>query len=173
MHFVGALCRRAPLPLPRTLTNHCPEPIFTHSHQFYITIVLLMSTNDQTTCPSASSNFTQIFNAAIDEYKILTGKDLSTHPFATAFDTCTTPDSILDEFRGQVQALNTFRKGNDRLMKWLKPTVRILFLLLAMPGEGIGLVSPSFLPCILPQFLSLSCLLPLNRFSLVLVFFSG
>ena len=70
-------------------------------------------------------------------------------------------------------ALNTFRKGNDRLMKWLKPTVRILFLLLAIPGEGIGLVRPSFLPCILPQFLSLSCLLPLRRFSLVLVSFPG
>jgi hypothetical protein len=100
-----------------------------------------MSTSDQTTHPSASSNFTQIFDTAIDEYKKLTKQDLRTHPFAAALNFCTTPDSILDIFRTQAQAFDSFRKGDDKLMRWLNPTVEVLFTLSATLGEGIGLVS--------------------------------
>jgi hypothetical protein len=50
--------------------------------------------SNQTTRPV--SNFTSIFDAALEEYKRLTGKHLHTHPFATAFDVCSTPETILD-----------------------------------------------------------------------------
>jgi hypothetical protein len=117
-----------------------------------------MSTSKQTTIPSdssSSSNFTRIFDTAVDEYKKLTKEDLRTHPFATAFHVCNTPDTILDVFRGQAQAFQRFRKGDEKLMKWLEPTVHVLFTLSATLGEGIGLVSPSFLPL----FRSNTCLL--------------
>lgn len=117
-----------------------------------------MSTTKQTTSPSNSSNFTQIFDTAIDEYKKLTKEDLRTHPFATAFDVCNTPDTILDVFRGQAQAFHGFREGDEKLMKWLDPTVHLLFTLSATLGEGIGLVSPSFLPFI-SKVRSNTCLL--------------
>lgn len=134
-----------------------------------------MSTSKQTTIPSdssSSSNFTRIFDTAVDEYKKLTKEDLRTHPFATAFHVCNTPDTILDVFRGQAQAFQRFRKGDEKLMKWLEPTVHVLFTLSATLGEGIGLVSPSFLPSISLQHLSLSHFLPQKQYSRVLAFFS-
>jgi hypothetical protein len=99
-----------------------------------------MSTNSQTIHPS-HSNFTQIFDTAIDDYRRLTKQDLRTHPFAAAFDICTTPDTVLDIFRTQAKTFDSFRKEDDKLMRWLNPTVQVLFTLSATLGEGIGLVS--------------------------------
>jgi hypothetical protein len=111
-----------------------------------------MSSDNQTTCPSALvSNFTQIFNTAIDEYKKLTKEDPRTHPFAAAFNVCNTPDTILDVFRTQAQAFDRLREGDDKLMRWLNPTVQVLFTLSATLGEGISLVRPSFLPAFYSQ----------------------
>jgi hypothetical protein len=116
------------------------------------------STRKQTTGPSDSSNFTQIFDTAVDEYKKLTKEDLRTHPFATAFGVCNTPDTILDVFRGQAQAFHGFREGDEKLMKWLDPTVHLLFTLSATLGEGIDLVSLSF-PLFISEVRSNTCLL--------------
>ena len=110
-----------------------------------------MSTSNQTTRPSPTSNFDLIFDTAVDEYKRLTGLDLRTHPLAAAFDVCNSPDIIVTIFRKQAQAFGRFRKGDGKLLTWLDPTVQVLFALSATLGEGIGLVSPSPLPCIIPQ----------------------
>jgi hypothetical protein len=99
-----------------------------------------MSTSGQTTDPS-TSNFTAIFEAASNEYRALTREDLETHPFAAVFENSNSPDSILDMFRRQAQAVDRSRKGHDKLMAWLNPIVHILFTLSATLGEGIGLVS--------------------------------
>ena len=147
-----------------------------HDRQAHIAIVPPMSTNNQTSrgsSSSASSNFTPIFNAAVDEYKKLTKQDLHTHPFAAAFNACNTPDTILDVFRGQAQAFDRFREGDDKLMRCLNPTVQVLFTLSATLGEGIGLVRTSFLPCIFPQLLYISHFHLLKRFSPVSVFCLG
>jgi hypothetical protein len=110
--------------------------------------------SNQTTRPV--SNFTSIFDAALEEYKRLTGKNLHTHPFATAFDVCSTPETILDVFRRQARAFDAFHQGDDKLMIWLNPTVHVLFTLSATLGEGIGLVSLSFLYCVCSNALSLA-----------------
>ena len=99
-----------------------------------------MSTSNQTTDRS-SANFTAIFEAAANKYKILTKQDLGTHPFAAAFANSSSPDSILDVFRTQAQAFDKFRKGDDKLMAWLTPIVHI-FLTFSGTLDGIGLVSP-------------------------------
>jgi hypothetical protein len=106
-----------------------------------------MSTTGSNQTPRPVSNFTSIFDAALEEYKRLTGKNLHTHPFAAAFDVCNTPESILNVFQRQAQAFDVFHKGDDKLMIWLNPTVHVLFTLSATLGEGIGLVSLSFLYC--------------------------
>ncbi len=98
-----------------------------------------MSTSNQT-ADSPTSNFIPIFNAALDEYKRRTGQDLHTHPFAAAFDACNSPDTILNIFQKQAQAFDRFRKGDEKLMRWLTPTVNVLFTLSGTLGEGIGLV---------------------------------
>ena len=95
--------------------------------------------------PSANpsiSNFTAIFDTALNEYKTLTKQGLETHPFAAALQGYNSPDSILNVFRDQVQAFDKFRKKDDKLMEWLTPIVNILFTFSESLGEGIGLVNP-------------------------------
>jgi hypothetical protein len=92
--------------------------------------------------PSQSSlaNFTSIFGAVSSEYKKLTSQDLDTHPFAAVLSNCDTPDAVLDVFRKQAEAFDEFRKRDESLMRWLGPTVHVLFTFSATLGEGIGLV---------------------------------
>ncbi|SRR5216683_2255577 len=104
-----------------------------------------MSIENQTTTHPPPSNFTLIFNIAVDEYKKVTKEDLHTHPFSKTIDACNTPNTILNVFRGLAQALSRARKGDDKLTRWLDPTVQVLFTLSSTLKEGIGLVSPSFL----------------------------
>jgi hypothetical protein len=108
-----------------------------------------MSTSNhwQTTHLSPSSNFTQIFKNAVDEYKRLTKQDLHTHPFSAALNACDTPDAILDVFRGQAQDYNRFREADDKLMRWLRPTIEVLFTVSATVALGVSLVS-SFFPAL-------------------------
>jgi len=102
-----------------------------------------MSADNQT--PSSSTdNFTQIINAALNEYHKVTGKRLDTHPFATQLNTCHTPEAVLTVFQTQAEAFRKSRQGDEKLMRWLDPTVHILFTFSATLGEGIGLVSLSF-----------------------------
>jgi hypothetical protein len=101
-----------------------------------------MSTSNQSASPSTSThNFTAIFNAASTEYTRVTGKRLDTHPFATQLDACDTPKAVSDLLRTQAQAFSKFRKGDEKLMAVLDPTIHILFTFSATLGEGIGLVS--------------------------------
>ena len=99
-----------------------------------------MSATTQTAGPS-TNNFTAIFNAASIEYQRLTGKSLDTHPFAAQLDTCQNPEAVSKVLRTQAQAFSKFRKGDEKLMAWLDPTIHILFTFSATLGEGIGLVS--------------------------------
>jgi hypothetical protein len=99
-----------------------------------------MSTSNQTT-DFSSANFTAIFDAASNEYKTLTKQDLETHPFAAAFENSYSPDSVMNIFRKQAQAFDTFRKGDDKLMAWLTPIVNILFTFSGALGEGTSSIS--------------------------------
>jgi hypothetical protein len=103
-----------------------------------------MSTSNQTTDLS-TANFTAIFDAASNEYKTLTKRDLESHPFAVAFENSNSPDSVMKIFGKQAQAFDKFRNRDDKLMAWLTPIVNILFTFSGTLGEGIGLVSISVL----------------------------
>ena len=97
-----------------------------------------MSAANQTAGPS-TNNFTAIFNVALTEYQKLTGKSLDTHPFAAQLDTCKSPEVVSNVLRTQAQAFSKFCEGDERLMAWLDPTIRIL--LMFSDTLGIGLVS--------------------------------
>ena len=99
-----------------------------------------MSTNNATPGPS-TDNFTAIFNAAENEYQTITGKSLKTHPFATQLETCQNPDAVSNLLQTQAQAFSKFRKGDEKLMAWLNPTIHILSTFSDTLGEGISLVS--------------------------------
>ena len=97
-----------------------------------------MSTTNQMTDPSTTN---AIFEAASNEYKTLTGQGLETHPFAAALEDYVSPNSVLNVFRKQARAFDTFRKGEDKLMAWLTPIVYILFSVSETLGKGTSLVS--------------------------------
>ena len=91
---------------------------------------------NQTAGPSqANTNFSKIFEAAIQEYRNLTGQDLSTHIFSAALDNFQTPDAIIDVFRKQARVFEKVSKDNEKLMTALSPIVQILFTLSATIGE--------------------------------------
>jgi hypothetical protein len=95
-----------------------------------------MSATDQTTSTSAANaNFSKVFEAAIHEYKTLTGQDLSTNPFSAALDLFKTPDAIIGVFRNQAKSFEKISKDNEKLMATLSPIVQILFTLTATIGE--------------------------------------
>ncbi|KAI0249021.1 hypothetical protein BJV78DRAFT_1230625, partial [Lactifluus subvellereus] len=100
-----------------------------------------MSSHNQPT-NLANSNFISIFDAASNEYKKLTNQDLRTHPFANQLHNCDSPDAVLVLFRRQAEVFDEFCKGDHRLMRWLDPTVHILFTFSATLGEGIAFPFP-------------------------------
>ncbi|KAI9441066.1 hypothetical protein BJY52DRAFT_1320872, partial [Lactarius psammicola] len=89
---------------------------------------------------ASSSNFETIFKNAFNAYKKRTGQDITSHPLAAWLNTCNSPDAILAVLRAQVQEFDQSRRDDERLTKWLNPTVNVLYALSATLGEGVGLV---------------------------------
>ncbi|KAI9432848.1 hypothetical protein H4582DRAFT_2061436 [Lactarius indigo] len=92
--------------------------------------------------PSSTPNFQPIFEKALEEYKKKTGKNLTAHPLAAKIQGCNSPEAILTVLQGKADELNRPRSSDDRLTKWLNPTVNILNALSATLGEGAGSVFP-------------------------------
>jgi len=90
---------------------------------------------------SAAPNFQPIFEKALEEYKKETGKDLTSHPLAVEINGCDSPQAILTLLEGKASELQKSRNRDERLIKWLNPTVKILIALSATLGEGVRSVS--------------------------------
>ncbi|KAF8269613.1 hypothetical protein EI94DRAFT_933908 [Lactarius quietus] len=90
--------------------------------------------------PSSSSNFQAIFNTAVKAYEKKTKRDLLTHPLASQLQTCDTPASILAVLQSQVDDLDQARGRDERLTKWLGPTINVLLVFSDTLGEGVSLV---------------------------------
>ncbi|KAH9031827.1 hypothetical protein EDB84DRAFT_1578712 [Lactarius hengduanensis] len=88
------------------------------------------------------SNFDTIFAAALEAYKRQTKKDITSHPLATRLQSCGSPSAILSILRAQVQVFDQSQVADDKLTKWLDPTVNVLYAFSAILGEGVGLTFP-------------------------------
>ncbi|KAI9428657.1 hypothetical protein H4582DRAFT_1120108 [Lactarius indigo] len=99
---------------------------------------------------TSSSNFDAIFKTAFKAYKKQTGYDITSHPLAAWLKTCDTPDAILAVLKAQVEEFEQSRRDDERLTKWLNPTVNVLYACSATLGEGAGLVSIG--ECLVPRF---------------------
>ena len=123
------------------------QPTFTNDLQTRTTITLLrsptMSASNQTPGPS-TVNYNAIFEAAITEYKTITGHDLRKHAFSAALETLNSPDAILKVFQTQTQDFDKVRKKNKRMIELLTPIVEIVFIFSSALGEGVGVVSIHF-----------------------------
>ena len=60
------------------------------------------------------------------------------HPLMAQLQNCKSPDDILAILRTQVQQSTS---GDDKLTKWLTPTVNVLYAFSGVIGAGVGLVS--------------------------------
>jgi hypothetical protein len=96
---------------------------------------------------TSNSNFESIFNAALTSYKRKTKNDLTSHPLLPSLQSCDTPEAILAVLREQIPAFNESQNGEDRLTKWVDPTVNVLFAFSATVGQGIGLVRIGLFCC--------------------------
>ncbi|KAH8986694.1 hypothetical protein EDB92DRAFT_1818181 [Lactarius akahatsu] len=85
-------------------------------------------------------NFQSIFHASLKAYEKRTKKDLLAHPLAARLHGCNSPADILAVLQDQVQEFEQSRSVDDRLTKWLDPTVNVLYAFSATLGEGVGLV---------------------------------
>ena len=99
-----------------------------------------MSSTSQVLATSSSSNFQLILYTALKDYEKKTKKDLLAHPLVSQLQTCDSPASILAVLQGQVDDLDQARKSDERLTKWLSPTVNVLLTFSATIGGGVSLV---------------------------------
>ena len=89
---------------------------------------------------TVSSNFQLIINNALEKYKKRTKNDLMTHPLAAQLQSCDSPDAILAVLQQQVQGLNQSRISDERLSRWLHPTVNAIYVLSSTVAAGVSLV---------------------------------
>ena len=100
---------------------------------------IIMSTVPSTS--TSHSNFVPIFNAALETYKRKTKKDLASHPLLPSFQSCESSDAVLTVLREQIPAFSQSQNGDDRLTKWVAPTVNVLYSFSATLGGGVGIVN--------------------------------
>ncbi|KAH9037394.1 hypothetical protein EDB83DRAFT_2318587 [Lactarius deliciosus] len=93
-----------------------------------------------TSAAAASSRFQEIFDTALKSYQNQTKKDLIAHPLASQLQSCDSTDAILAVLQDQVREFDQARSGDQRLTKWLIPTVNVLYTFSAAVSEGVGLV---------------------------------
>ncbi|KAH9060229.1 hypothetical protein EDB87DRAFT_620883 [Lactarius vividus] len=74
-----------------------------------------------------SSRFQAIFQAALKSYQKQTKNDLIAHPLASQLQSCNSISAILSVLQHQVREFDQAHSGDERLTKWLVPTVNVLY----------------------------------------------
>jgi hypothetical protein len=94
---------------------------------------------------TSHSNFSSILNAALENYKRRTKTDLATHSLLSSLESCDSPEAILSVLQEQIPASSQSRNSDDRLTKWVNPTVNVMYAFSATIGQGVGLVNITLL----------------------------
>ena len=87
--------------------------------------------------------FKAILDAALSEYKTKTGIDLTDNPLAKELQSCESAEAVLDIIQRQAKAFDKFRDGDKWLMKWIGPSVDVLFTISSTLGAGLSIVRNS------------------------------
>jgi hypothetical protein len=88
----------------------------------------------------SSTPFETIFIEAVKTYEKKT-KDLASHPLAAQLQSCKTPKAIIALLQAQVQVLDRTQGTDEKLTKWLDPTVDVLCAFSETIGNAVGLVT--------------------------------
>ena len=94
-----------------------------------------------TTTADVSPRFQALFQTALKSYQKQTKQDLLAHPLVSQLHSCDSTAAIVAILQGQVQVFDQSRSGDDRLTKWLNPTVNVLSAFSATVSGGVSLVS--------------------------------
>jgi hypothetical protein len=97
---------------------------------------------------SPRANYQSIFDNALHEYKHKTRKDLPSDPLFHELQSCSSPDDIITTLRQKIPVFDQSASGNsdDRLTRWLDPTVKVINAFSAAIGSAVSLVGPSSRP---------------------------
>ena len=125
----------------QTYLHNNPQPYgqYHSTPQALLLAAVTMSQSPPTA--SSSSTLQTIFVASLKEYEKKTKKDLLTHPLMAQLQTCNSPTDILAILRAQVQQFEQSTSGDDKLTKWLNPTVNVLYAFSSVISAGVGLVN--------------------------------
>jgi hypothetical protein len=99
-----------------------------------------MSSSSQTLESSESSHFKSILEAALSEYKDKTGNDLTNNSLAKELQGCESAEAVLDIIQREAKAFDKFRDSNKWLMKWINPSVDVLFKISSTLSAGVSIV---------------------------------
>jgi hypothetical protein len=95
------------------------------------------------TATTSFSNYQSIFDSAIKAYKKKTKKDLHSHPLLDKLQNCDSPDAIISILYEQIPGFDQTCGTDDKLTKWLNPTINVLCTFSGVIGGSIGLASPN------------------------------
>ena len=150
-----------------------PSP---HTCAHTITLMFSESSSSRPTSNVSFSRFQDLFEAALRQYSQKTGNDIATDPLTARLLLCGSSDAVLSILQEQAHAFNQYRNGDWKiqLMKRLRPTVEILFMLSTngVLGESIGLVRMTKLAYYSCSTFTCRNFHQQRRYSLVLVSFS-
>ena len=102
--------------------------------------VQVPSKSASTSESSTGTSFKTIITDALEEYKKKTKTDLTSHPLAAKLKSCESTNDILAILRAQVETFDKSQSPDEKLTKWLDPTVNVLYAFSAVLGSGVGLV---------------------------------
>ena len=123
-----AVCALFPVITILSSTSSFPPP----------SLALLMS--ETTSTADVSSRFQALFQAALKSYQKQTKADLLAHPLLSQLQSCDSTAAIVVILQDQVRDLDKSRSGDERLTKWLNPTVNVLSAFSATVSRGVSLV---------------------------------
>ena len=76
-------------------------------------------------------------------YRKKTGKDLRSDPLLAKLETCGSPDAVLTVLRDQLPGFYHLEGNDDKLTRWLDPTVNVLLAFSSTIGAGASSVKVS------------------------------
>ena len=94
----------------------------------------------QTPTTTSSSDIERIFDAALKSYEKKTKKDLKSHELFKQLENCHSPAAILTKFQTTQFDDSSQTGSDDRMKRWLVPTLNVLCAFSGTLGESISLV---------------------------------
>ena len=91
---------------------------------------------------ASTSTIHSIIDAALADYTKLTGTDLSKTPFVIALEQSSSPEAVLQLLHEREKAFKEYREDDQKLIKCLRPAVKVVQAFSDVIGKAVGQVKP-------------------------------